>query len=116
MDDTVNVSIRLPNDEFVELTVAPDVPVKELQASLATHNLGLKGNKFRLMFRKQEMSAERSLDFFNVEAKKSVTLEAIVNCIDDLDLRFDDFLDEVKLSTVSQSMKNVPVDVYFTLR
>jgi hypothetical protein len=116
VSDLVNVSVRLPSDEFIELSVPPEIEISGIIAALARHCNGLKGNKILLLHRQKKMSPEQPLTVYNVDNNKSINIEAVVSCLDDMDLRYDDFIERVTLSTTSQSMKHVSISTYFTIR
>lgn len=112
----VTVSVRLPSDEFIELVVVSNILVSELLTSLVAHKIGLKETHITLTYRKKAMDPHHTLHSFNVDNNSCVSVEAIINSEDTLDLRYDDFLDSVELSTTQQNFTKVSVDAYFTFR
>jgi hypothetical protein len=117
VSDIVSVSVRLPNDEFIELQVKPDTAISQLMCILESHHLGLKGSKIHLLFRQKRMDPALRLDQYNSDKEVSLRVDAVVDCTDDLDLRYEDFLDgDLRLSTRSQNLKKVSVEAYFTIR
>ena len=115
-EGAVLVTVRLPWDDVVELKVSQKSTVSDLAHLVAQRRLGFNGSKVRLLLEKQEMEQSRSLEFYNPSGARRVAVEALVRSNNDMDLRYDDFIEEIKISTTEQNMKKVPVEAYFTIR
>ena len=120
VNDLVKVSVRLPSDEFINLEVPPDSTISDLLTSLVAHQIGLKERHITLLYRNEPMDPSHTLSVYNVDNSSSsgrgVSVEALVSGRDEADLKYDDFIEHMELSTQSQSMSDVSVEAYFTLR
>lgn len=114
--DSIAVSVRLPSHDFIDLNVCRGVSIREILTALESHQIGVKAGKITLLYQSNVMLPSSSLSEFIADNSTKISMDALIDSIDDCDLTYDDFIEDISLSTSDQSLDHVSVDAYFTIR